>query len=158
MVTRIFRKLKLPLNEKLKYVEKLVGLHHRPKALAEDGITDSAIRRLIVDAGDDMEDLFTLCRADMTSKFPEKIKLYRANLLKVQELVKEVEERDALRNWQPPVSGEDIMNHFNLSPCREVGLIKAALREAILDGEVPNLREEAFQKMIQIGEDIFRKK
>ena len=158
MVTRIFRKLKLPLNEKLKYVEKLVGLHHRPKALAEDGITDSAIRRLIVDAGDDLEDLFTLCRADMTSKFPEKIKLYRANLLKVQELVKEVEERDALRNWQPPVSGEDIMNHFNLSPCREVGLIKAALREAILDGEVPNLREEAFQKMIQIGEDIFRKK
>ncbi len=158
MVTRIFRKLKLPLNEKLKYVEKLVGLHHRPKALAEDGITDSAIRRLIVDAGDDLEDLFTLCRADMTSKFPEKIKLYRANLLKVQELVKEVEERDALRNWQPPVSGEDIMNHFNLSPCREVGLIKAALREAILDGEVPNSREEAFQKMIQIGEDIFRKK
>ena len=158
MITRIFRKLKLPLNEKLKYVEKLVGLHHRPKALAEDGITDSAIRRLIVDAGDDLEDLFTLCRADMTSKFPEKIKLYRANLLKVQELVKEVEERDALRNWQPPVSGEDIMNHFNLSPCREVGLIKAALREAILDGEVPNLREEAFQKMIQIGEDIFRKK
>lgn len=158
MVTRIFRKLKLPLNEKLKYVEKLVGLHHRPKALAEDGITDSAIRRLIVDAGDDLEDLFTLCRADMTSKFPEKIKLYRANLLKVQELVREVEERDALRNWQPPVSGEDIMNHFNLSPCREVGLIKAALREAILDGEVPNLREEAYQKMIQIGEDILRNK
>ncbi|MCG9880158.1 MAG: CCA tRNA nucleotidyltransferase [Bacteroidia bacterium] len=154
MVSKIFRKLKLPLNEKLKYVEKLVALHHRPKALAEDGITDSAIRRLIVDAGDDLEDLFTLCRADMTSKFPEKIKLYRGNLLKVQELVKEVEERDALRNWQPPITGEDIMRHFNLSPCREVGLIKAELREAILDGDVPNSYEDAYNKMVEIGRRI----
>lgn len=154
MVSRIFRKLKLPLNEKLKYTEKLVALHHRPKVLAEEGITDSAIRRLIVDAGDDLEDLFTLCRADMTSKFPEKIKLYRGNLLKVQELVKELEERDTLRNWQPPVSGEDIMKHFNLSPCREVGLIKAELREAILDGDVPNSYEDAYKKMVEIGKRI----
>ena len=154
MVSRIFRKLKLPLNEKLKYTEKLVALHHRPKVLAEEGITDSAIRRLIVDAGDDLEDLFTLCRADMTSKFPEKIKLYRGNLLKVQELVKELEERDTLRNWQPPVSGEDIMKHFNLSPCREVGLIKAELREAILDGDVPNSYEDAYLKMVEIGKRI----
>lgn len=154
MVAKIFRKLKLPLNEKLKYVEKLVALHHRPKVLAEDGITDSAVRRLIVDAGEDLEDLFTLCRADMTSKFPEKIKLYRGKLLKVQELVKEVEERDALRNWQPPVTGEDIMKHFNLTPCREVGLIKAELREAILDGDVPNSYEDAYKKMVEIGNRI----
>ncbi|MCE2741127.1 MAG: CCA tRNA nucleotidyltransferase [Sphingobacteriales bacterium] len=158
MVARIFRKLKLPLNEKLKYVEKLVALHHRPKVLAEEGITDSAIRRLIVDAGDDLEDLFTLCRADMTSKFPEKIKLYRSNLGKVQELVKELEERDALRNWQPPVSGEDIMKYFDLRPCREVGLIKAELREAILDGDVPNSYEDAFKKMVEIGSRIINEK
>jgi hypothetical protein len=158
MVARIFRKLKLPLNEKLKYVEKLVALHHRPKVLAEEGITDSAIRRLIVDAGDDLEDLFTLCRADMTSKFPEKIKLYRSNLGKVQELVKELEERDALRNWQPPVSGEDIMKYFDLHPCREVGLIKAELREAILDGDVPNSYEDAFKKMVEIGSRIINEK
>ncbi|MBU3662712.1 MAG: HD domain-containing protein [Bacteroidetes bacterium] len=123
MVSRIFRQLKLPLNEKMKYVEKLVALHHRPKVLAEEGVTDAAIRRLIVDAGEDLDDLFTLCRADMTSKFPDKIARFRQNLLKVQELVKEVEERDALRNWQPPLSGEDIMTHFNLEPIPEEGRI-----------------------------------
>jgi len=154
MVPKIFRRLKLPLNEKMKYVEKLVSLHHRPKVLAEEGVTDAAIRRLIVDAGDDLEDLFTLCRADMTSRNPEKIKLFRGNLLKVQELVKEVEDRDALRNWQPPVTGEDIMKHFNLTPCREVGLIKVELREAILDGEVPNSYEDAFAKMVEIGNRV----
>jgi poly(A) polymerase len=157
MVSKIFRRMKLPLNEKMKYVEKLVAMHHRPKALAEDGITDSAIRRLIVDAGEDLEDLFTLCRADMTSRFPEKIKYYRANLLKVQELVKEVEERDALRNWQPPISGEEIMAHFNLTPCREVGLIKLELREAILEGDIPNTKEAAFQKMIEIGTRVLER-
>lgn len=154
MVIKIFRRLKLPLNEKMKYVEKLVSLHHRPKVLAEEGITDAAIRRLIVDAGEDIEDLFTLCRADMTSRNLDKIKLFRSNLLKVQELVKEVEERDALRNWQPPVTGEDIMKHFNLLPCREVGLIKTELREVILDGEVPNSYEDAFAKMVEIGNRI----
>lgn len=158
MVSKIFRKLKLPLNEKMKYVEKLVSLHHRPKVLAEEGITDSAIRRLIVDAGDDLDDLFTLCRADMTSRNGEKIRLFRSNLHKVQLLVKEVEERDALRNWQPPVTGEDIMKHFNLSPCRQVGLIKDELREAILDGLVANNYEEAFAKMIEIGERILNSK
>jgi poly(A) polymerase len=154
MVPKIFRRLKLPLNEKMKYVEKLVSLHHRPKVLAEEGVTDAAIRRLIVDAGEDLEDLFTLCRADMTSRNPEKIKLFRSNLFKVQELVKEVEERDALRNWQPPVTGEDIMKHFKLTPCREVGLIKVELREAILDGEVPNSYEDAFAKMVEIGNRV----
>ncbi len=154
MVSKIFRRLKLPLNEKMKYVEKLVSLHHRPKVLAEEGVTDAAIRRIIVDAGEDLEDLFTLCRADMTSKHQEKIRLFRSNLNKVQEMVKEVEERDALRNWQPPVSGEDIMNHFQLKPCREVGLIKEELREAILDGLVANAYDAAFAKMIEIGERI----
>jgi putative nucleotidyltransferase with HDIG domain len=154
MVSRIFRHLKLPLNEKMKYVEKLVALHHRPKVLAEEGVTDAAIRRLIVDAGEDLDDLFTLCRADMTSKFPEKIARFRQNLLKVQELVKEVEERDALRNWQPPLSGEDIMAHFKLEPNRTVGLIKAEIREAILDGKIPNKREDAIKLMIEIGARI----
>lgn len=158
MVSKIFRNLKLPLNEKMKYVEKLVALHHRPKALAEDGVTDAAIRRLIVDAGDDLEDLFTLCRADMTSKNPDKIKLYRKNLKKVQELVLEVAERDALRNWQPPVTGEDIMEYFKLSPCREVGLIKHEIREAILDGAIPNNREAAFQLMVEAGNRILVKR
>jgi putative nucleotidyltransferase with HDIG domain len=158
MVSKIFRRLKLPLNEKMKYVEKLVSLHHRPKVLAEEGITDSAIRRIIVDAGDDLEDLFTLCRADMTSRNQEKIKLFRSNLLKVQELVREVEERDALRNWQPPVTGEDIMKHFDLTPCKEVGMIKTELRDAILDGLVANNYQDAFEKMIEIGNKILGEK
>ncbi|MDP1727899.1 MAG: HD domain-containing protein [Bacteroidota bacterium] len=151
MVSRIFRQLKLPLNEKMKYVEKIVALHHRPKALAEHGVTDSAIRRLIVDAGEDLDDLFTLCRADMTSRNPEKIKLYRSNLLKVQELVREVEERDALRNWQPPVTGEDIMKYFNINPSKEVGIIKNEIREAILEGKIKNDFDEAMQLMIDLG-------
>ncbi len=151
MVSRIFRQLKLPLNEKMKYVEKMVALHHRPKALAEHGVTDSAIRRLIVDAGEDLDDLFTLCRADMTSRNTQKIKLYRSNLLKVQELVREVEERDALRNWQPPVTGEDIMKYFNIKPSKEVGMIKNEIREAILEGKIKNDFDEAMQLMIALG-------
>ncbi len=151
MVSRIFRNLKLPLNEKMKYVEKLVSLHHRPKVLAEEGVTDAAIRRLIVDAGEDLDDLFTLCRADMTSRFPEKIALFRSNLNKVQQLVKEVEERDALRNWQPPISGEDIMAYFNLKPDKMVGLIKLEIREAILDGKIQNNLAEATNLMAEIG-------
>jgi len=157
MVSKIFRRLKLPLNEKMKYVEKLVALHHRPKVLAEAGITDSAIRRLIVDAGEDLNDLFALCRADMTSRDQSKINLYRKNLTKVQELMAEVEERDALRNWQPPVTGEDIMAFFNVGPCKEVGIIKARLREDILEGVVANEREAAFQKMIEIGNEILKR-
>jgi hypothetical protein len=150
MVPGIFRKLKLPLNEKMKFVAKLVALHHRPKALAE-GVTDSAIRRLIVEAGDDIEALFTLCRADMTSKNMDKIRMYRANLVHVAELVREVEERDALRNWQPPVSGEDIMQTFGIGPSREVGTIKSEIRESILEGRIRNERKEAYALMLEIG-------
>ena len=158
MVSRIFRNLKLPLNEKMKYVEKLVSLHHRPKVLAEEGVTDAAIRRLIVDAGEDLDDLFTLCRADMTSRFPEKITLFRANLNKVQHLVKEVEERDALRNWQPPITGEDIMAYFKLNPDKVVGMIKLEIREAILDGKIQNNKTEATMLMEEIGARLGLKK
>lgn len=154
MVPSIFNNLKLPQNEKMRYVQKLVALHHRPKALAEDGVTDSAIRRLIVDAGDDLADLFILCRADMTTRFAEKIALYKSNLNKVQQLVKEVEERDELRNWQPPITGEIIMETFNLQPCREVGLIKNQIREAILDGKIKNDYNEAFAYMKTIATEL----
>lgn len=154
MVPSIFNNLKLPQNEKMRYVQKLVALHHRPKALAEDGVTDSAIRRLIVDAGDDLEDLFILCRADMTTRFTEKIALYKSNLNKVQQLVKEVEERDELRNWQPPITGEIIMETFNLQPCKEVGLIKNQIREAILDGKIKNDYNEAFAYMKTIATEL----
>lgn len=154
MVPSIFNNLKLPQNEKMRYVQKLVALHHRPKALAEDGVTDSAIRRLIVDAGDDLADLFILCRADMTTRFAEKIALYKSNLNKVQQLVKEVEERDELRNWQPPITGEIIMETFNLQPCKEVGLIKNQIREAILDGKIKNDYNEAFAYMKTIANEL----
>lgn len=154
MVPSIFNNLKLPQNEKMRYVQKLVALHHRPKALAEDGVTDSAIRRLIVDAGDDLADLFILCRADMTTRFAEKIALYKSNLNKVQQLVKEVEERDELRNWQPPITGEIIMETFDLQPCKEVGLIKNQIREAILDGKIKNDYNEAFAYMKTIATEL----
>lgn len=154
MVSKIFRRLKLPLNEKLKFVEKIVSLHHRPKALAEEGVTDSAIRRLIVDAGEDIDALFMFCRADMTSKNPKKIELYRKNLKEVQQMVADVTERDALRNWQPPVSGEDIMKTFGIGPSKEIGLIKAEIRESILEGKVANNEHEAKQLMLEIGKKL----
>ncbi len=154
MVSKIFRKLKLPLNEKMKYVEKIVGLHHRPKALAENGVTDSAIRRLVVDAGEDLEDLFTLCRADMTSANQRKIELYRSHLRHVQQLVADVSERDALRNFQPPVSGEDIMRIFGLGPSRMVGELKTEIRESILEGRIRNNREEALQLMFDKAREL----
>lgn len=151
MVKRIFDKLKLPLNEKMRYVQKIVAMHHRPKALAEEGVTDSAIRRFIVDAGDDLDDLFTLCRADMTSKFEDKIKKYRTNLLKVQKLVKEVEEKDNLRNWQAPITGEHIMQIFDIKPGKEIGIIKSEIRESILEGKIKNNIDDAKKLMIEIG-------
>ncbi len=151
MVSKIFRRLKLPLNEKMKFVEKIVSMHHRPKALAEEGVTDSAIRRLIVDAGDDIDALFMFCRADMTTKNKQKLERYRENLRNVQQMVADVTERDALRNWQPPITGEDIMKTFNISPSREVGLIKTEIRESILEGKISNNYEEAYQLMIELG-------
>lgn len=151
MVKKIFGNLKLPLNEKMKFVEKIVALHHRPKVLAEDGVTDSAIRRLIVDAEEDIDALFLLCKADITSKNLQKVETYRRNLEQVKQLVADVTERDALRNWQPPISGEDIMKTFGIGPSREVGLIKTEIREAILEGKISNNPEEAYTFMVNIA-------
>jgi putative nucleotidyltransferase with HDIG domain len=149
MVKKIFGNLKLPLNEKMKFVEKIVALHHRPKVLAEDGVTDSAIRRLIVDAGEDIDALFLLCKADITSRHKVKVETYRKKLEEVKQLVNDVTERDALRNWQPPVSGEDIMEIFAIGPGKAVGVLKTEIREAILEGKVANNRQAALQYVIE---------
>ncbi len=154
MVPKIFKRMKLPLNDKMKYVQKLVLLHLRPIPLVRDNITDNAVRRLLFEAGDDIEDLMTLCRADVTSKNMTKVKQFRANFDKVEQKMKEVEENDQVRNFQPPISGEDIMKAFNLSPCKEIGIIKSEIKEAILDGEIQNNKEEAYEFMLSIGRKL----
>ncbi|AFD05630.1 CCA tRNA nucleotidyltransferase [Solitalea canadensis] len=154
MVSKIFRQLKLPLNEKMKFVEKMVLLHLRPIVLAQEIVTDSAVRRLLFDAGEDIDALMKLCHADVTTKNEYKIKKYKKNFELVQQKLKDVEERDQIRNWQPPVSGNDIMVMFQLPAGKEVGILKNLVREAILEGDIKNDREEALNFIVQKGVEM----